>query len=67
MLHPDLVEVIEAVKDRPARITLEKFAELADVNLRWLQDLIAGKIKDPSFVRVARVRNCIESFAPKKD
>lgn len=62
MLHPDLIEVIAAVKNRPATITLEKLAEDANVTLRWLQDFIAGKIKTPEYTRVARVRDYVASL-----
>lgn len=64
-LHPDLMQIIDAVKNRPATVTLETLSEKADVTLRWLQDFIAGKLKHPTYDRVARVRDTVAALSTK--
>jgi hypothetical protein len=59
--HPELIEVLGLIDKRPHDLTLKIIAEETDVGVHWLRLLIRGKIADPSFNRVMRVRDFLRS------
>jgi len=61
--HPEYVQIMRAVKNRPVTVKYETIAELADVSVSWLTQFAAGKIGDASFNRVMRVRDAMRKLA----
>lgn len=59
--HPELQETLNLLANRPRTLTLEAVAEGANVTLGWLSMFSRGKIDDPSFNRVMRVRDFLQS------
>jgi len=60
--HPELNETLKLLTDRPRSLTLEMVAEGANVTCAWLGMFARGKIADPSFNRVMRVRDFLRSI-----
>lgn len=60
-LHPELQETLKLIDKRPHNLTVKMIAEATDVSVHWLRLLIRGKIPDPSFNRVMRVRDFLRS------
>lgn len=60
--HPELQETLNLLANRPRNLTLEAVAEAANVSMGWLSQFARGKIPDPSFNRVMRVRDCLRNF-----
>lgn len=66
--HPELNETLKLLTDRPRSLTLEAIAEGANVTVGWLGTFARGKIPDPSFNRVMRVRDFLRNYSePNKD
>jgi hypothetical protein len=59
--HPELQELLKLIDKRPHDVTIKLIAEGTDVSVHWLRLLIRGKIPDPSFNRVMRVRDYLRS------
>lgn len=55
--HPELTETLKLLANRPRTLTLEAVADGANVSVGWLSHFARGKIDDPSFNRVMRVRD----------
>jgi hypothetical protein len=60
-MHPELQETLKLIDKRPHDLTIKVIAEATDVSVHWLRLLIRGKISDPSFNRIMRVRDYLRS------
>lgn len=63
-VHPELVETLDLLKQRPRSLTLEKIASDNEVSEAWLGQVINGTIKDPGFNRVAKLRDYMRKCKP---
>ena len=50
-----LTKTIEAIKNRPSCLTYNHIADECNVSIRWLDNLVAGKIKDPGVTKIEAV------------
>lgn len=66
--HPELEETLKLIAERPRCLTLKQIATGANVQLHWLTYFARGKIPEPGFNRVMRVRDFLRTHPElKKD
>jgi transcriptional regulator with XRE-family HTH domain len=56
-IHPQFLDTLRMLKNRPRNLTIEKIAEDCDFTASWLQQLAQGNIFDPSINKVLRLRD----------
>lgn len=56
-VHKDLAETLTLLRTRPRTLTLDCIAKDNEVSTEWLTKLMAGKIKEPGFNKVAQLRD----------
>jgi hypothetical protein len=57
MPHPEFTATLEMLRNRPRELTLDEIAKQCDCSVPWLNKLLAGEIANPSFNRLACLRD----------
>ena len=66
-VHPDLTETLLLYNNRHRDLTALIVAEGADVTASWLSQFSRGKIDDPSFSKVMRLREFLKADIEKRE
>ena len=57
-----VIETLELLRKRPADITLKEIAKATKLNAGWISMFHQGRIVDPSYIRLVKLRNYLCSI-----